>query len=201
MMVLGIVGLRSVFALPITLHANWVLRATQLRSTRQYVSATRRTLLLLATLPAWLLVAVLSNSFYPWREVVAHLAVVALWGLILTEVSLLGFYKLPFTCSVLPGKINIQFLFWGFFIFAVIFAYMAADFEMDALHNPSRFGLLLAILAAIVVSLWVFNRHRAKLAVLYFEELPAETITTLGISSTSLVTKPLTPGPTAPFRF
>jgi hypothetical protein len=185
MMVLAIVGLRSVFALPITLHANWVLRTTQLRSTRQYVSATRRTLLLLATLPAWLLVAALSDSFYLWREVMAHLAVLALWGLILTEVSLLGFYKLPFTCSVLPGKINIQFLFWGFFVFAVIFAYMFADFEIHALHNPQRFGFLLVILAAIAGCLWGFNRHRARSAILYFEELPPETITTLGIASLS----------------
>jgi hypothetical protein len=185
MMVLAVVGLRSVFALPITLHANWILRTTQLRSTRQYVSATRRTLLLLATLPAWLLVAALSASFYPWREVVTHLAVVALWGLILTEVSLLGFYKLPFTCSVLPGKLNIQFLFWGFFIFAVIFAYMFADFEIHALHNPSRFGLLLVLLAAIAGCLWGFNRHRARSAILYFEELPPETITPLGIASLS----------------
>ncbi len=115
----------------------------------------------------------------------AHLAVVALWGLILTEVSLLGFYKLPFTCSVLPGKINIQFLFWGFFIFAVIFAYMSADFEIHALRNPPRFGLLLAILAAIAVCLRIFNRHRARSAVLYFEGLPPETITTLGIASLS----------------
>jgi hypothetical protein len=182
MMVLAVVGLRSVFALPITLHANWVLRTTQMRATRQYVAAARRTLLLLAALPAWLLAAALSNSFYPWREVMAHMAVVAIWGIILTEVSLLGFYKVPFTCSVLPGKINIQFLFWGFFIFAVIFAYMFADFEIHALHNPLRFGLLLAVLAAIEVCLWGFNRHRAKWAVLYFEELPSETITTLGIT-------------------
>jgi hypothetical protein len=161
------------------------LRTTQLRSTRQYVAATRRTLLLLAALPAWLLVAVLSDSIYPWREVAAHLAVVAPWGLILTEVSLLGFYKLPFTCSVLPGKINIQFLFWGFFIFAIIFAYMFADFEIHALHNPPRFGLLLVLLAAVAVCLWVFNRHRARSAVLDFEELPPEAITTLGITSLS----------------
>jgi hypothetical protein len=185
MMVLAVVGLRSVFALPITLHANWVLRTTQLRSTRQYVAATRYTLLLLAALPAWLLTVMLSYSIYPWREGVAHLAVVALWGLVLTELSLLGFYKLPFTCSVLPGKTNIQFLFWGFFVFGVIFAYMFADFEIHTLHDPARFRLLLAVLVAISVCLWSLNWHRARSAVLYFEELPQETITTLGIASLS----------------
>jgi len=185
MMVLAVVGLRSVFALPITLHANWVLRTTQLRSTRQYVAATRHTLLLLATLPVWLLTAALSFSFSPWREVMVHLAVIALWGFILTEVSLFGFYKLPFTCSVLPGKINIQFIFWGFFIFAVIFAYMSANFEIHTLHNPSRSGLLLAILAAAAVCLWILNLHRARSAVLYFEEVTPQTITTLGITSFS----------------
>jgi len=185
MMVFAVFGLRCVFALPITLHANWMLRVTQLRSTSQYVAATRVALLLLAALPAWLIAAALSVPFQPSDEVIAHLAAVALFGLILTEISLLGFYKLPFTCSVLPGKTNIQFLFWGFFSFVVIAAYMFADFEIDALRNPLRFGSLLAALAAIAISLWVLNRHRARLAVLHFEELPPEIITTLGIASLS----------------
>jgi len=40
--------------------------------------------------------------------------------------------------------------------------------------------ILLVIVGAV---LWAFNRHRAKSAVLYFEELPDVQITTLGLIS------------------
>src|SRR5215472_4544609 len=45
MMRLSVLGLRAVFALPISLNANWVLRTTQLRTTGKYIAATRTTLL------------------------------------------------------------------------------------------------------------------------------------------------------------
>jgi hypothetical protein len=40
---------------------------------------------------------------------------------------------------------------------------------------------LLIGFAAVAMGLWAFNRHQAKSAVLYFEELPDEVLTTLGL--------------------
>ena len=51
MMTLAVAGLRSVFSLPISLTANWILRLTQLRPSEKYVAATRKSLLLLAAIP------------------------------------------------------------------------------------------------------------------------------------------------------
>ncbi len=53
-MFFAVAGFRGVFALPISLKANWVLRTTQLRPTEEYVAATRRTLLVLGVAPVWL---------------------------------------------------------------------------------------------------------------------------------------------------
>jgi hypothetical protein len=44
MMTFAVFGLRSVFALPISLTANWVLRTTQVRSPQAYIAATRGSL-------------------------------------------------------------------------------------------------------------------------------------------------------------
>ena len=41
MMCLALAGLRSIFSLPVTLKANWVLQVTQLSAPARYVSATR----------------------------------------------------------------------------------------------------------------------------------------------------------------
>ena len=183
MMFFAIAGLRNVFALPISLTANWVLRTTQIRTPEMYVAATRRSLLLLAAIPAWLLAAALSLRVRPAGQVAAHLVVLALLGCILVELCLIGFYKVPFTCSYLPGKSNIQLVFWGFVIVLLVLIIPALQLELSALHDPDKFGFMLSILIGLEVALYVFNHERAKSAVIYFEELPEEPITTLKLSA------------------
>lgn len=134
MMCLAVVGLRSVFSLPISLNANWVLRVTQLYPSENYIAAARRTLILLAVLPVWLCAALLSLWFRPLLQSAAHLVVLALVGFILTDLSLIGVSKIPFACSYLPGKSNIQYMFWGFVVIFFPIARMFANYEQHALH-------------------------------------------------------------------
>jgi hypothetical protein len=183
MMTFAVFGLRSVFALPVSLTANWVLRTTQVRSPEQYIAATRGSLLLFAALPSWLLSAGLAYGFRPAGQVAAHLAILGLLGWILSELCLIEFYKVPFTCSYLPGKSNIQLVFWAFFIVCLPVAVWIANAELDALHDLWKFACLAAVFAAIALGLFGYNRFRARSAVLYFEELPEEVITTLKLSA------------------
>ena len=177
----AVFGLRSVFSLPISLNANWMLRTTQLRSSKEYVAATRRTLLILAVLPVWFVSALLSVSLTPFPQVSGHVVLLALFGWIFVEVALIGFYKVPFTCSYLPGKVHVQVVFWCFLLLLLIFGMVTAEYEVPALRDPVRTILTLVVLTAAGVGLWSYNGHRAKFAVLYFEELAPELITTLGL--------------------
>jgi hypothetical protein len=181
MMSLAVFGLRSVFSLPISLTANWIWRTTQLFPSEKYVGATRGLLLFFAVAPVWLVSAILSLGFRPLYHVTAHLAVLSLLGCIFTELSLIGFYKVPFTCSYLPGKSNFQFVFWGFVIVLMTLAVPCAEYELSSINHPIQYACLAGTLGAAVIGLWEFNRNRARSAVLYFEELPEEPITTLGL--------------------
>jgi hypothetical protein len=183
MMFFAGVGLRNVFSLPISINANWVLRTTQIRPSQDYVAATRRSLQLLAVVPVWLLSAALAFGFRPVSQVAAHLAVLALLGIILVELCLVGFYKVPFTCSYLPGKTNIQFAFWGFVIVLLAVIVPCAEFELRALHMADRYGFMLCLLVGLAVALFAYNHHQAESAVIYFEEIPEAVITTLGLSA------------------
>lgn len=183
MMSFAVFGLRSVFSLPISLTANWVLRITQLRESEKYIATTRRSLLCFAVLPIWLASAGLSLSFRPWLQVACHLAALALLGCIFTELSLIGFYKVPFTCSYLPGKANVQVVFWGFLVVLATIGISVAEFEHHAFSDPVQYACFISVLGIATLGLWTFNRHRAKSAVLYFEEVPPEVITTLGLIS------------------
>ena len=63
-----------------------------------------------------------------------------------------------------------------------IFALSTAGFELRSLNDPVRYPLVVVILVGLAFGLWHFNRHRARSAILYFEELPPEVITTLGLT-------------------
>jgi hypothetical protein len=184
----AVIGLRSVYALPISLTANWVLRTTQLRSSEKYIAATRRSLILFAVMPVWLVSALLGLLYRPLPQVAEHLVLLALLGFILADLNLLGFYKVPFTCSYLPGKSNIQFSFWLFILVFVPLTLLGAIREFGALAHPLQYASIVVTLTVTAVGLWAINRQRSRSAVLYFEELPEELLTTLKLTQS----RPLT---------
>ena len=183
MMCLAIAGLRSIFSLPVSLKANWVLQVTQLSPPERYIAATRRAMLLMAAIPVWATAAALSLCYRPWHQVAEHLLVLAVAGWIMTDVTLIGVSKIPFACSYLPGKSNVQFMFWVFVIVFIPLAMMFSHYEQSVLDHPRAYAALLAILLVAALILWLFNRFRAKSAVLYYEESEPEVITTIGIGS------------------
>jgi hypothetical protein len=183
MMSVAVAGLRKTISLPISLTANWIWRITQLFPTEKYIAGTRGFLLFFAVLPVWLVSAALSIGFRPLHQAAAHLVVLGLLGCIFAELSLIGFYKVPFTCSYLPGKSNFQFVFWGFLVVLLALAVPCAEYEMSTLDHPIKYICTASALGAVLLGLWRFNRDQAKSAVLYFEELPEELITTLGLTS------------------
>jgi hypothetical protein len=183
MMCLAVAGLRSIFSLPVSLNANWVLQATQLSPPERYIAATRRAMLMMATIPVWATAAGLSLCYRPWHQVAEHLVVLAFAGSIMTDVTLIGISKIPFACSYLPGKSNVQFMFWAFVIGFIPLAMMFSHYEQSVFDQPLAYALLVAILLITALILWLFNRLRAKSAVLYYEESETEVITTIGIGS------------------
>lgn len=193
MLCLAVLGLRSIFSLPVSLKANWVLQVTQLSPSEHYIAATRRAMLAMATIPLWLTAAGLALFYRPWHQVAAHLLVLALAGSIITDVSLIGVSKIPFACSYLPGKSNVQYIFWAYALVFVPLAMGFSSYELSVLDRPLAYMALVAELSAVALGLWLFNRHRAASAVLYYEELEPQVITTLGIGSWQPPTSETTP--------
>jgi len=123
----------------------------------------------------------LSLPYRPFVDTGEHLAILFLFGFILADLALIGFHKIPFTCSHLPGKTNFQFVFWGAFAGVILILLLAMNVEFPALHHPGQCAVLLAVLAAAAAGLRIFNNQRARSAILYFEEPPMEVITRLGL--------------------
>lgn len=88
--------------------------------------------------------------------------------------------------SYLPGKSNIQSMFWAFVVAFVPMAMEFAHYEQRALERAGRFVLLVAILGGADLGIWAFNRRKARTAVLYYEEQEPVVIQTLGLAGARL---------------
>jgi hypothetical protein len=186
MLSFAVVGLRSAFSLPVSLNANWVMRITELWPSQNYTSATRRSILLLAVVPVCVSSALCLLRYEPPLQAAAHLLVLALLGSILADLNLLSFHKIPFSCSYLPGKSNIQFAFWAYLLVFVPVTIQGAQYEDRALHHPILYLCLISGLAITSWGLWALNSHLSKSATLHFEEFLPDEITTLGLSGTHM---------------
>ena len=107
-----------------------------------------------------------------------------LWALVLAELLLLGFTKLPFACPHVPGKGNLK-VFGAAYLFAFLaYAYGFADLEQLALQTPNGSAALVGALLVLLLVLAAY-RHRvlSRRAGFVFDELPDPAVVTLGLSS------------------
>jgi hypothetical protein len=146
----AVIGVRMVIAMPHTLRANWIFRMTETRGAREYLAAVRRSLLVIALAPVWLLLAVLFLFRWPTWPVAGHLVVLGLVGVIVVELCLDGFHKLPFACSYLPGQPKVYVVFWGLLL--VLGPLTAARVERGMLNRPFSFLCMVALLVMIAAA-------------------------------------------------
>src|SRR5579863_1008128 len=111
---------------------------------------------------------------WPGRPALEHMTLLVIAGVLMTDRTLYQFRKIPFTCSWLPGGVQLKMkLGLGALLF-VTFAGVATQIELWTLQWFARFVFLLAILLSAAV--WVRNRS-AEFANspgnrLQFEDLP-----------------------------
>ena len=151
MILLSVVGMRIVFAMPLDLKANWIFRMAPVLAGANCLAARRRAMLALGVLPVWIGLAALLFCVWPWRAAAGHLLILGLLGAIVTEVCLQGFQKIPFTCSYLPGKTNIQVTF-VFSVFVLLqFLDFCAGLELRAMAHPWQYLTAIAALGGILL--------------------------------------------------
>jgi hypothetical protein len=178
-----IVGLRLVFDVPAELRSNWIFQL-MLDQDQQECGPLARKVILSAVLP---LVLVVTFPAYAYLEGVAianlHTCLVIGWSILLTNVVLTRFHKLPFTCTFPVFKQHSIVILLSFAFGYLIYAISLPEFESSALRQPMR----LIGLAPFMVVAWYVPHHLARSATeierkLIFEESPARTVEALRLS-------------------
>ena len=180
---LVIVGLRLVFEIPAELRSNWIFRLMLDRDGEECEPLARRVILILV-LP-WLLAITFPVYAYlqGWLVACLHTLLAVSWAVLLTNIVLIRFRKLPFTCTLPVFKqhsfVTLLSVGFGFLLYAM----STPEFESAALGEPLRMLSLIPVAAVA----WYIPHHLAKSSLeierkLIFEESATQTIEALRLS-------------------
>jgi len=151
-----LVGLRALFAIPIEPKANWIFRLREPANRRAVVAGVRRALMMACVLPVTL--AAGASVGIPWglRLGLAHALFCALMGILLTELLLIRFCKVPFTCMYFPGRARMRTM-WPFYLVGFsAYTYTAGALEADILlRDLSAYSIFCGLVAFAIAVLTV----------------------------------------------
>jgi hypothetical protein len=182
-MILTIFSLRTVAAIPISPLANWIIRITQVRPARDYHKAIRISWVALGLAPASLVTAAILVLVYPWAPALGHFLLLLSLGFLLVELCLYTFQKIPFTCSYLSGKAQINFVFWACLM--LIFRLIADGAEIESRmlrHLRSFIGLVLIVAIAASITRYLNESRASSTDELQFEDEDSSELTSLGLT-------------------
>ena len=158
MLLFLIVGIRVSFSIPAEVRANWLFRMTDPFGSGAYLSAARKALLLFAVAPVLAISAAIYSAVWPWWKALAHLGFIAAVGLLLVELALRKWNKVPFACTYLPGKANLKVMFGVYWALLWFLSQIVILIENAALRTPAGY----AVLMAITVAAWRLVAYRAS---------------------------------------
>ena len=191
-------GLRYIFTIPAELPANWVFRTTESDRRGRALDGARQAMLWFGVAPLFTLLAPFYFVLWTPFVAIAHLLFSVICSVLLIEVLMLDFWKIPFTCSYPAGKANVTVLWIFYWIAFTSYAYSMASLEAWMIVRPWR---LLIFYAAAGAALYAFQRHRRRgerVFTLIFDDVAEPIVRTLGLSELGWITRedtrPANPG-------
>ena len=98
---------------------------------------------------------------------------------------LAGTAKIPFTCSYLPGKSNVNVSFWLYILVVFQAIALATKWEISAFDDPRKVAkMLIALCVAVAVLRWRTSSEAASnVAELRYEEVPVSELQQLRLDA------------------
>jgi hypothetical protein len=148
-----LVAARVGFDVPVDLNANWLFQLAPRPRANPNHAGIRKFLICSMILPLFLSLGILYALIWDWRTIVLHVCFGITLSLLLIELLLFGFAKIPFTCSYLPKAATRVFV-WPFYLLGFgCYGYAAASLESWLLADIHRFLYFEALAIAVLVFL------------------------------------------------
>jgi hypothetical protein len=165
-----LVGIRVSFSVPVDLEANWLFRLAPGQEIRCSHSGVRKYLIGAVILPLFALTVLVYTFLWGWQMAFFHAGYGSLLSLILVELLLFRFPKIPFTCSYLPGAAQLIFM-WPIYIFAFAFyGFATALFESWLLKGAHEFEIFCIVAGVVWMILMIYNASVSSRPLRFEEE-------------------------------
>ena len=151
-----VVGLRTLFAIPAELSANWLFKLSDAEDARRHLRGASAAMISMGVLPVLLLLAPIHLFALGVRVTVIHSALILAAGFLLCEITLSRFRRVPFTSAYNAPATRARVM-WPFWLMGFsVFSFTLSEIEALLLGRPMRLAILLAVVtsAAFAVRWW-----------------------------------------------
>ena len=177
----ALVGLRLSGAYPASIEANWIFRLTETRGSTDYVAGVRWASLRTVVAPLLALLAVPYAALWGPRMAAAHLLLGLGVALVTVEWLFLGFPKIPFTCTYLPGKANLRATWPKYAAIFLVYGSLVPRLGAWLLARPAAYVVGLASLTLAWRWLARVREGEARAGRLVFDDRADPHVTVLGL--------------------
>ena len=166
-----LVGFRHAIRVPAELRANWAAQLAWGSQARSFAAGVQWAAVVTLVLPAVMLIVPVVGVVAGWQAAFVHALLGIAGAVILLDILMATYDKVPFLCSYVPGengKALVPLLVIGFLIGASLFARLELAVVSGA-HAP----IGIAVIAITLVTLRVLSHTRLRPAEIDFNEAPA----------------------------
>ena len=165
-------GLRAVFNFPAELRANWVFQVCESEERLPHLRAARKWIVLMGIVPLFAVLAPVEVWFRGWALALIHLTFALVLSLVLLNILLVWFRKIPFTCSYFPGKTSMAVMFFIYLAGFATYSWSMADLQARLIRAPAALLVFYACSAAAIWGLTMLERHELRIddALIYEDE-------------------------------
>jgi hypothetical protein len=174
-------GLRYLFRLPVELRANWVFRIHEPGNATGLLAGVESFVLFWGVIPIALLTTPVELALLGLRAGTEASLLCLLCSLILMELLLFPFEKIPFTSSYFPGQDPVIVTVLKYLLASVLYVGLLSSFIQLVLERPGPTLLLLLILVAGWVRARSARLDSRQIVRLEFEEFAEPAVLLLGI--------------------
>jgi hypothetical protein len=176
-------GMRYVFSIPVELRANWIFRVTETDARARLLDGVEKVVLTFGIAPILILMLPIHVWLLGGAAAAVHFVEGGLLSLILMELVLFDFEKVPFTCSYLPGKRNVTQTLVLYWVAFSAYAYSMTGIEVWSLYDPARVLTVVGLLLAAFCRLRRARKEHWGHLPLLFDDVPEPLIQKLGLQT------------------
>ncbi len=176
----AVTGLRAAFNLPAELRANWVFQVAESEERVAHIRAARKWIVVMGIVPLFVVLAPFEVAFRGWALALIHLSFALLLSVLVLNLLLVWFRKIPFTCSYFPGKTSLAVMALLYLAGFTTYCGTMASLETRLIGAPPGLALFYGLGLAALAGLALLERRELKVDdSLIYEDQPDPIVRTL----------------------